>query len=118
MLRRSADHDRRDYDLGALTADNGSGGVPQGDLLRDFAEAVVALDQPAIAAAGARIREALNDAAFADVAGVAAVFEALDRVADATGIPLETAKAEHTADFRAEIGIDRFASAGEKGQLR
>jgi hypothetical protein len=103
--------------LGALTAAGGSGGVAQGNLLRDFAEAVVALDRPAIAAAGVRIRAALDDAAFADVAGVAAVFEALDRVADATGIPLETAKAEDTAGFRAEIGIDRFAAAGEKGRV-
>jgi hypothetical protein len=47
---------------------------------------------------------------------VAALFNAIDRVADATGIPLEDLKAEATADFRSTIGIDDFAAAGEKGR--
>jgi hypothetical protein len=50
-----------------------------------------------------------------DTAAVAALFNAIDRVADSTGIPLEEKKAEVTADFRSAIGIDDFAAAAEKG---
>jgi hypothetical protein len=44
-----------------------------------------------------------------DAAGVAGLVNAIDRVADATGTPLEDWKASSTADVRAEIGIDAFA---------
>jgi hypothetical protein len=43
-----------------------------------------------------------------DAAGVVGLFNAIDRIADATGIPLEAEKAEASADFRAALGIDRF----------
>ena len=50
-------------------------------------------------------------AALVDAAAVAALFNGIDRVADATGIPLEDEKAESTAEIRAAIGIDDFAAA-------
>jgi hypothetical protein len=43
-----------------------------------------------------------------DAAGVIGGFDGITRIADATGIPLEPAKAEQTADFRMTLGIDRF----------
>ena len=44
-----------------------------------------------------------------DTAAVAALFNAIDRVADSTGIPLEDGKAEATADFRS-YGLGWFLS--------
>jgi len=44
-----------------------------------------------------------------DAAGVVGLFNAIDRVADATGIPLEPEKAAASADFRARLDLDRFA---------
>ena len=44
-----------------------------------------------------------------DADAVVGLFNAIDRVADATGIPLEAAKAKASADFRAGLGLDRFA---------
>ena len=41
-------------------------------------------------------------------AGVVGLFNAIDRVADATGIPLEAEKAVASADFRTALGVDRF----------
>lgn len=52
-----------------------------------------------------------------DTAAVAALFNAIDRVADATGIPLEPTKSEATSDFRAEIGVNQFYSTNDKGPM-
>ncbi len=93
----------------------GSGGVAHGAELIRFATAVLGNDASELAAARMAIADAMGGAALTDTAAVAALFNAIDRVADATGIPLEDAKAADTADFRSAIGIDDFAAASEKG---
>jgi len=50
----------------------------------------------------------MGGAALSDAAAVAALFNAIDRVADATGIPLEAEKAAMTEGMRAQLGIDAF----------
>ena len=84
-------------------------------MLLRFATAVLGDDVAELAAAREAIAEAMGGAALTDTAAVAALFNAIDRVADSTGIPLEEEKAADTADFRAAIGIDDFAAAAEKG---
>ena len=86
----------------------GDGGVPAGAELAAFAEALIASDPGQLADAIANLRRAVGDDGWVDAAGVAATFNAIDRVADATGIPLEDAKAEVSADFRSAIGLDAF----------
>ena len=109
LLRASGVTQNRDYDLGAVTGGAaGDGGVPDGSRLVEFAEAVLGEDEPALFAARARLRAALGPQGLVDAAGVVGLFNAIDRVADATGIPLEPEKAEATADFRATLGLDRF----------
>jgi hypothetical protein len=46
-----------------------------------------------------------------DAAGVIAGFDAITRVADGSGIPLEPPKAEASADWRARLGIDDYWTA-------
>ncbi len=48
--------------------------------------------------------------ALVDTAAIIATFNAIDRVADATGIPLEEDKAAMTVDMRAQLGINNFPS--------
>ena len=99
----------RDYDLNAVTGTvEGDGGVPHGRLLVEFAEAVLGEDRAALSRARAALSEAIGPAGLADAAGVVGLFNAIDRVADAVGIPLEAQKAEVSADFRAALGVDRF----------
>lgn len=64
-----------------------------------------------LARAGAAIKDAMGDAALVDSSGVAGLFNAIDRVADSTGAPLEDWKAEQTEELRAEVGINEFAKA-------
>jgi len=76
--------------------------------LIEFAEAILGGDKVRLARARAAILSAMGAAALVDAAGVAGLFNAIDRVADATGTPLEEAKAVDTASLRDTIGIDEF----------
>ena len=51
---------------------------------------------------------------LAFAAGVLAIFNAVVRVADATGIPLEEQKAAMSADFRGALGINDYPAAAGK----
>jgi hypothetical protein len=109
LLRASGVTRNRAYDLNTVTgAALSDGGVPHGRLLIEFAEAVLGEDKEALTRARAALSEAIGLAGLVDAAGVVGLFNAIDRVADATGIPLEAEKAEASADFRAALGVDRF----------
>jgi hypothetical protein len=112
LLRASGPTNDRTYDLGAVTGVvDGDGGVADGKLLIAFAEAVLGDDRIALIRARGALQEALGAAGLVDAAGVVGLFNAIDRVADATGIPLEPEKAATSADFRAALDLDRFAVA-------
>jgi hypothetical protein len=111
MLRASSDHNGDDIDIAALTGSAvGDSGIAQGDRLVALAEAVIADNAQDMKIARAAVQAALGDAALVDAAGIIGMFNGLDRVADATGAPLEDWKAADTADMRAAIGIDAFAA--------
>lgn len=92
-----------------MGAADDDGGIPHGRLLVEFAEAVVLGPDARLAAARDKIRTNLGVEALVDAAGVCGLFNAIDRVADSTGIPLEPDKAEESADYRGALGINRFA---------
>lgn len=111
MLRASSEHNGDDIDIAALTGRaTGDSGIAQGDRLVALAEAVIADNAENTKTARAAVQAALGDAALVDAAGIIGMFNGLDRVADATGAPLEDWKAADTADMRAAIGIDAFAA--------
>ena len=86
----------------------GDCGIPEGALLIDFAEAILGGDEARLARARVAIVAVMGAAPLVDAAGVAGLFNAIDRVADATGAPLEEAKAADTASLRDTIGINEF----------
>lgn len=110
MLRESSKTTGGNYELKLLTGGSGDGNIPHGALLVQFAEAVLGDDDARLAAIQSEIRSKMGDAALVDAAAIAATFNAIDRVADSTGIPIEDNKAEVTADFRAALGINAFAA--------
>ena len=84
-------------------------GVAHGQILTAFVDAVLARDDaagPRLVAARSAIRQALGDRAFVDVCATIASFNAVVKLADGTGIPLEPAKADRTRDIRAALSID------------
>ena len=87
----------------------GDGGVPHGELLMQFAEAVLAGERRGIDRARAALLSAVGPDGVVDAAGVVGLFNAIDRVADATGTALEDKKSEVSAGMREDIGIDAFA---------
>lgn len=108
LLRASSDKTGGTFDYTAITGAGGEMGVPDGALLMAFADAVLATDDSRLAAVQDRIRRELGDAVLVDSACVAGFFNAIDRVADSTGTPVEDDKAAATVDLRRAMGIDSF----------
>ena len=109
LLRASGLTQNRDYDLKPVTgAAGGGGGIAHGRLLIDFAETVLGEDEEALDRARAALQSAIGPAGLVDAAGVIGLFNAIDRIADATGIPLEAEKAAATVDLRFALGLDGF----------
>lgn len=64
-----------------------------------------------MAQARENVRVALGDDGVVDAAAVIASFNSIDRIADATGIPLENGKAAESEDFRDALDINHFSVA-------
>lgn len=110
LLRGSGEHSGETYGLEGLIG-AAPAGIPHEAELRTFAESFHANDAAALDAARRTLCAALGDAALVDAAGVAGIFDAVVRIADATGTPLEDYKAKISEDFRDELGINDFPSA-------
>lgn len=109
LLRGSGQHAGETYDNRAAIDETADSGVPHGRLLLNFAEAAVA-DGDTLSAMRAEVLDTLGEAALVDAAAVIAIFQAVVKIADATGIPLEDAKAEISADMRADLGLNAFVA--------
>ena len=106
LLRGSGEHTGDEYSFTGIMDGESETGVPHGALLGRFADAVHAGE---FAAERTEVEQTLGWEALVDAAATIAIFSAVVKVADATGIPLEDFKAETSAGFRAELGIGDFA---------
>jgi hypothetical protein len=86
-------------------------GVPHGEKLMAFADAIVGTDRGALDEARAAIADALGDVAVAGAAAIAANFSKNDRVANGIGIPIDEMVMKITEDIRAELGLNEYKSA-------
>ena len=100
-----------DIDLYAAVNASTENGVPHGALLSAFAEAVLGTDDAQLDSARNAVVEALGPAALVDAAAVIAAFMQMDRIADATGIPLDDFVVDATNDFREDLGLHTLGSA-------
>jgi hypothetical protein len=113
MLRASVEAGGGSADLRVLTGgvDSDESRVSNGDVLIAFADAVVGGRDAAIVRARRELIERVGPEAFVDACGVIGNFERMVRIADSTGIPLDTPVAAMTVDIRNDLGIDEFGSA-------
>ncbi len=107
MLRESSTATGESYDLSAIVGgDRADGGVPHGTLLIAFVDAVLGRDETRLSSLRSTVRSAVGDAGFVDACATIASFNAVVKLADGTGIPLESWKEDRTRDIRAALSID------------
>ena len=113
MLRVSAKISNKDVDIQALAGDPASANVamPLGAELMRFAESLAQRDGPALGVARQTLLEAAGPEVLVDAAGVAANFQRMVRIADATGIPYDDIGSEMGKQIRKDLNLDPFVSA-------
>jgi hypothetical protein len=85
-------------------------GVAFAEELIAFVDAAVGDDRDATAGARNALREAAGPEALVDAAAVAANFQRMVRIADGSGIPLDTPLELLSASVREDLALDAFAS--------
>ena len=111
VLRASAEADGMEVDLTAIADPARDPGIPAGRELLAFSDALLGTDTDALDAARDALLAALGGDGLVGAAMIAANFSRNDRIANATGIPLEPPFVEQSADFRDALGINDFPSA-------
>ena len=108
MLRASTADQSADLLVVTEGAARNDGAVPRAAELLVFAEAVHARDAAATGAARRALLSALGEEALVDSAAVCAHFDAITRVADATGVQLDRGLESSSEEIRAELGLNAF----------
>jgi hypothetical protein len=105
-----------DYGLRTVTggAAAGPSGVPHERELLAVAEAMVGGDEAELERVRRDVVSVLGAETFVEAAAVGSNFERMVRIADATGIPLDTPLEMASVALRAELGIDDFGPAAER----
>ena len=93
------------YGLNVQIQQHANGGV----------DAILGDNNERLARSRAEVRATMGDAALVDAAAIAATFNAIDRIADSTGIPIEDANIDSTAELRNALGINAFAE--DRGEI-
>ena len=110
LLRRSGEISEESYNLSGVMSD-ADVGVEDEDLLVAIAEAVFAGDPNDLADLRAEAIGSIGAEKFVDAIGIASGFNGITKVANATGIPLDTRTEEVTASLRQQIGIDDYSES-------
>jgi hypothetical protein len=109
LLRESSTATGANYDLTAIVGGGSvDGGVPNGMVLLEFVDAVLGGLDAQLPGLRASVRSAVGDAGFVDTCATIASFNAVVKLADGTGIPLEDWKESRTRDIRDALSIDAF----------
>ena len=111
LLRASGEKEQTDYNVNSVTSDSLDSGVPHDDILRALTEASTRGDWLGLALIRPRAERIMGLQQTLDALVVAAAFNGITRVADATGIPLDENTDQTTTQLREATGIQRFAYA-------
>lgn len=108
MLRASVEAMGGKVDVRAITDPSVDPLVEGGLALIGFVDAVLGGQETARAISAETIRSTLGPGGLVDAAGVIGTFSMMNRIADATGMPVGRGAIERTEDLRRLTGIDRF----------
>lgn len=108
MLRASSQNEGFDANLRAVTSDDEDSGVLHSNLLRKLAESTVHREWGELEQLREEAIGKLGVQATIDALSVASGFNGITRVADATGIPIDSYEDELGSDMRSGIGINAF----------
>ena len=108
MLRASAEVTTTPLDPRSITDRSVDPLLPSGAVLLDFVDAVLDGDELRRTAARSAVLTDLGPTGLVDAAGTIANFEMMNRIADATGMPVGKGTLKRTAEWRALLGIDQF----------
>jgi hypothetical protein len=113
MLRASAQATDTQIDLNALLGDETAAdqGIAHGQALLAFADAFMSGNKQLLTSARNTLLEATSPRLVVEAAGVAANFQRMVRIADATGIPVDDMSAPGGIAIREALGLTAFASA-------
>src|SRR4051794_5835640 len=108
MLLRESSKTTGSVDVGAVMDTARASGLDRGATLAALVEACIARRWDELGALCGAAEAAIGLDAVRDALIVAAGFNGITRIADATGIPLDPSTAAATQALCREIGIDRF----------
>ena len=110
MLRESMQITGKQVDVSGVTQGFDEDlDIPHAAALVEFAEAVVLRDDARIASARTELRRRLGEEALIDCAAIVAAFHGFVRIADAIGIPYNTASGgRDLPDLREQAGVNTF----------
>ena len=97
-----------DFELQAVMDAELDSGVEHGTLLRQLVDAMIGRKWNEVAPIRDELVKCMGAQQTTDAIAVVSAFNGITRIADATGIPLDTGPAATTAEMRAELAIDRF----------
>lgn len=83
-------------------------------MLIEFCDALLGENEQELDAARRLVEQCLGTAALVDAAGVAAYFDGIDRIADATGTMVETEFSAVTQTLRERLSINAYQEARER----
>ncbi len=119
MLREGIELEGKTVDLDGLTDATCTKieGIPNSEPLLKLANAFMRGDKATLAAARDALAEEMGVEALVDAIGVASIFQRMDRIADATGIPSDGPVAMMQEDLAKLLGTDQYVSAGNTKPL-
>ena len=98
-----------EFELQAVMDTTIDSGVEHGQLLGQLVDATISRDWDLVATFREESVSVMGAQQTVDAIAVASAFNGITRIADATGIPLDTGPAEATTSMRSELAINDFS---------
>ncbi len=112
LLRESSTSENGAAQVTAVTSEDGLGsGVPHGDILTQLVNATLGDNLSELERARQAVVDELGIDGLIDAAGIIATFTMQNRVADATGLPLDAPMELGSRGFREDLGVNQFQAA-------